>query len=70
MARKEPYLLLYLNAVWARRIFLGAHLTVDVWNNFQGRFHVTEFMGEMAGYSSNSQTSPEIDLGKAITMPI
>ena len=47
MVRMEPYLLMYLHAVWARRIFLGAHLMVDVWNNFQSRFHVTEFMGEM-----------------------
>jgi len=70
MARREPYLLMYLHAVRARRIFLGAHMMVDVWNNFQSRFHMTEFMSKIPGYSSNSQTSPEIDLGKVITMPI
>ena len=42
MARKETYLTIYLCAVLARRIFLGAYLMVDVSNSFQSRFHVTE----------------------------
>ena len=36
-----------LAVVRARRTFLGAHLTVDVWNNFQSKSHVTEFTGEI-----------------------
>ena len=39
--------MMYLHVVWARRTFLGAHLMVDVQNNFQSRSHVTEFTGEV-----------------------
>ena len=76
MARKETYLTIYLCAVLARRIFLGAYLMVDVSNSFQSRFHVTEYpslrvrWSELPSYSSNSQTSVKIDLNKAITLPI
>ena len=73
MARTETYLMMYLRVVRARRTFLGAHLTVDVRNNFQSKSHVTEFTGEieqkpklLVEFTNLSQ----IDLDKAITLPI